>query len=109
LPEGIRPQLQRLLEAVDVLGAAELLDPGLPRGIEVPLDVGLCEGALAGSAKVAVLAQVDVVVGEHGSARVFGGLPTTLPRCPRRWSTWPSCSAPSRPRPPSRPPSAPPT
>jgi hypothetical protein len=57
------PDLQRLGEAVDVLGYAELVDPMLLGGGEVVVDVLLTE-IVAGFARV-VRPQVEVVVGEH--------------------------------------------
>ena len=42
-PERVLPDVERLLEAVDVLGDAQLGDPALARGLAVALDVGLGE------------------------------------------------------------------
>ena len=39
-PERVVPDVERLLEAVDVLGDAELGDPALARRLAVALDVG---------------------------------------------------------------------
>ena len=40
-PERVPPHVQRLREAVDVLGDAQLGDPALARRLAVALDVGL--------------------------------------------------------------------
>ena len=61
---GVLPDVERLHEAVDVLGHAELLDPALGRGLAVALGVRGGEVALGGGALL-VGAQVDVVVGQH--------------------------------------------
>ena len=67
LPERVTPQLERLGEPVDVLGDAELVDAGLASGRQVPLDVPVGERGRVRRLAVGVLAQVDVVIGEHGA------------------------------------------
>ena len=64
LPERVAPDLERLAEAVDVFGDAELGDPALGGGLAVALGVG--RRVVLGDARVGVVgAQVQVVVGEH--------------------------------------------
>ena len=58
------PEVERLGEAVDVLGDAELRDPGRLGGGQIAVDVLAGEEALAGRVGL-VGAQVEVVVGEH--------------------------------------------
>ena len=64
LPERMAPQLERLDEAVDVLGDAQLLDPGGVRRLAVALDVLRREVALRRRPGL-VRAQMEVVVGQH--------------------------------------------
>ncbi len=66
-PEGVPPQSECLLEAVDVLGHAELGDPGRRCGLAVTLHILSCEVPLRGSVRL-VGAKVKVVVGEHERA-----------------------------------------
>jgi hypothetical protein len=62
----VPPDRQRFLEAVYVLGAAQLVDPGAFRRLQLALHVlGRERKALRG-AIVVVRAQVEVVVGQHG-------------------------------------------
>ena len=68
LPEGWRQRLERLGEAVDVLGDAQLGDPRLAGGREVAVDVLGGEVALRRRVRL-VRAQVQVVVGQHEDAR----------------------------------------
>ena len=72
LPERVAPEVERLAEAVDVLGDAQLLDPGRRGGGQVALDVLGGEVALDGG-PVLVRAQVQVVVGQHGVASLDCG------------------------------------
>jgi hypothetical protein len=65
VPVGMAPELDGLLEAVDVLRDAQLLDPLLLRGGEVAVDVLLGEVAVGRPDLVG--AQMQVVVGEHGT------------------------------------------
>src|ERR1044072_4758360 len=89
LPERMAPEVERLGEAVDVLGDAELLDPGLGGGGKVAIDVLGGEEAL-GRRLLIVGPQVQVIVGEHGAeptpwaTRAAGTLPP--------WSTCGSSS-----------------
>ena len=64
-PERVLPDVERLPEAVDVLGDAELLDPRAGRRLQVAIDVLAREVALEGGVGV-VGPQVQVVVGQHG-------------------------------------------
>ena len=50
-----------------MLGDAELVDAGLASGRQVPLDVPVGERGRVRRLAVGVLAQVDVVIGEHGA------------------------------------------
>ncbi len=64
LPERMAPDLERLTKAVDVLGDAQLGDPGRLRGGQVALDV--LRGEVALRRRVLLVgAQVQVVVGQH--------------------------------------------
>ncbi len=65
-PERVAPEIERLAEAVDVLGDPQLLDPGGRGGSQVALDVLGGEVALE-RGPLLVRAQVQVVVGQHGS------------------------------------------
>ena len=65
-PERVPPDVERLAEAVNVLGDPELLDPRLRGGLEVAVDVLAREPAPLRRRRVAVGAQVQVVVGQHG-------------------------------------------
>ena len=69
---GVLPDLERLHEAVDVLGHAELLDPALGRGLAVALDVLGREVAL-GRGALLVGPQVHVVVSQQGAPRRCAG------------------------------------
>src|ERR1700679_3807258 len=64
-PERVTPEVERLAEAVDVLGDAQLLDPGGVGGGPVALRVLGGEVTLEGGS-VLVGAEVEVVIGEHG-------------------------------------------
>ena len=64
---GVRPDVERLHEAVDVLGHAQLLDPALRGRLAVAVDVRRGEVALRRRV-VLVGAQVHVVVGQHSAA-----------------------------------------
>ena len=64
LPERVLPDVERLFEAVDVLGDPQLGDPALARRLAVALGVRRREVQLGGRAGL-VGAKVDVVVGEH--------------------------------------------
>ena len=64
LPERVVPQLERLAEAVDVFGDAQLGDALLGGGVAVALGVGGRVEPLGGRVLV-VGAQVEVVVGQH--------------------------------------------
>ena len=64
LPERVAPEVERLGEAVDVLGDAELLDPRRLGGGQVAVDVLGREVALRRRCRL-VGAQVQVVVGQH--------------------------------------------
>ena len=67
-PQLVLPHLERLGEAVDVLGHPELLDAALGRAGAVALGVGGRQVALGRRRVDVVGAQVDVVVGEHAAA-----------------------------------------
>ncbi len=69
LPERVAPEVERLAEAVDVLGDAELLDSHGLGGGEIALDVLLGEVAL-GRGIGLVRTQVKVVVGQHRTRSV---------------------------------------
>src|SRR5207249_2608638 len=86
LPERMTPQLERLPEPVDVLRATELLDPRPLGGRDVAIDVLARERLALGWPAILILAQVNVVVGEHG----VGTLTTA-------WSTCVSWSLATRP------------
>ena len=64
LPERMAPDVQRFGEAVHVLGAAEVVDPGIFRCGDVSLDVRRCEVVRGGGFKV-VTSEVNVVVGNQ--------------------------------------------
>ena len=61
----VLPDVERLGEAMDVLGDAQLADPPLLRHRAVALGVARRE-VLGGGGAVVVGAEVDVVVGQHG-------------------------------------------
>jgi hypothetical protein len=61
----VLPDLERLGEAVDVLGDAELADAPLLRDPAISLGVGGLE--LLGRQRLRLVgSQVDVIVGQHG-------------------------------------------
>ncbi len=64
-PQRVLPHAERLLEAVDVLGDAQLGDPVLVGDGAIAGDVLLGEVGLGAGVQV-VLAKVQVIVGEHG-------------------------------------------
>jgi hypothetical protein len=64
LPERVAPQLQRLGEAVDVLGDAQLVDLGRRSRLAVALDVLRGEVPLGRRVRL-VRPQVEVIVGQH--------------------------------------------
>src|SRR5260221_5523423 len=72
LPERVAPEVERLAEAVDVLGDAQLVDPGRGRCPQVALDVLGGEGpprrrvGLGGT-------KVEVVVGQHRTQQIRTG------------------------------------
>ena len=65
-PERVIPDGERLVEAVDVLGDAELGDPALLGDLAVAVGVAGREGLGGGGVRV-VLAEMDVEVGQHGA------------------------------------------
>ena len=67
-PERVPPDVERLREAVDVFGDAQLGDAPLAGHLAVALDVGRREVLGRGGVEV-VGAQVEVVVGEHWGER----------------------------------------
>ena len=87
-PERVVPELERLGEAVDVLGDAELGDPGRRRRLEVAVDVLGGEVALGGR-PVLVGAEVEVVVGQHATE------PRRRRARIRSWA-WSTCGSSSR-------------
>ena len=63
-PERVIPDLERLREAVDVLGDAKLRDPGGLGGLQVA--VGVLLGEVLGGRRISLVRpKVEVVVGEH--------------------------------------------
>ena len=64
LPERVPPHVERLFEAVDVLGDSQLGDSALARRGPVALGVCRREVQLGGRAEL-VGPEVDVVIGEH--------------------------------------------
>ena len=68
LPEGVPPDVQRLPEAVDVLGDAELRDARRGGGPPVAVDVVRREVLLRGRLLL-VRAKMQVVVGQHSPGR----------------------------------------
>src|SRR5205085_1123800 len=73
-PERMAPQLERPPKPVDVLGAAELLDARLPSSGHVAVDVVVRERAVLGLTLVTVLAQMHVVVRQHGAGTLTGAV-----------------------------------
>ena len=69
LPEGMAPKIECLGEAVDVLGDAQLRDPGRLSGSQIAVDVLAGKEALAGGVGL-VGTEMKVVVGKHGTGRV---------------------------------------
>ena len=76
-PQLVLPHLERLGEAVDVLGHPQLLDAALRRARPVALGVLGRQVALGRRGLDVVGAQVDVVVGQH-AAPILAGRPRRL-------------------------------